>query len=143
MEGTHGLHSGWLNYLQPYAGRDLQLEDFSDVVYQMLHRAASACLAAAEHRLEPNWSTCISSPSPLKNSASRDEYTTDLSRLHKLLGSPGYFIFRAVDVVLSVTPAFEKFKDLDKHSPVTSKSVREALCREVLFNFGSPVANTI
>ena len=135
--------NGWLSYLQPYAGRDLQLEDFSDVVYQTLHRAASACVAAAEHGLQPELVYLHFSPSPLKNSATRDEYATDLSRLHKLLGSPGHFIFRVVDVVLSVTPAFEKIKDLDKHSPVTSKSVREALCREVLFDFGSPVANTI
>ncbi len=35
--------SGWLSLLQKQAKSQLDPDDFSDVVYQMLHRAASAC----------------------------------------------------------------------------------------------------
>jgi hypothetical protein len=35
---------GWLDLLRPHAKKDLRAEAFSGVVYQMLHRAASACI---------------------------------------------------------------------------------------------------
>jgi hypothetical protein len=42
----------WLNLIQPFAHRDLDVDDFENdkIVYQSIHRTASACSAAAGQR---------------------------------------------------------------------------------------------
>ena len=71
---------GWLRYLQPFASRALQVDDFADAVYQTVHRAASACAVATGKQLQPELVYLHFHPSPLGSTSSR-------SRRRR--GSPG------------------------------------------------------
>ncbi len=108
--------NGWLQHLQPFATRLLQTEDFTEVVYQVLHRAASACAVAVAQRRQPQLVYLHFHPSPLKSSATTHQYVTDLGVLHALLGNPVKLMFVVVEMPLHPTPAFEAIKDLDKQS---------------------------
>src|ERR1043166_5076795 len=72
---------GWLKHLNAFAVQPLQLEDVSDVVYQVLHRAASACAVATAHSCKPQLIYLHFHPSPLKSSATTDQYISDLRHL--------------------------------------------------------------
>ena len=135
--------NGWLRHLQPFATRPLKMEDCADVVYQVLHRAASACAIATARGLRPELVYLHFHPSPLKNSATTTQYVSDLAHLHALMGGPAGFAFRAVELPLEPTAAFESIKGADKHSGATSVRVAEALCHGPLFAFGAPTSKRI
>ena len=44
---------GWLKHFRPFTECDLRIEAFENVVYQTLHRAASACAVATARKLRP------------------------------------------------------------------------------------------
>jgi len=134
---------GWLQHLNRFATHSLQLEDVSDVVYQVLHRAASACAVATEHGRVPHLIYLHFHPSPLKSSATTKQYFSDLGDLHVLLGSPTDLKFAVVEVPIQPTKAFESIKDLDKSLPATSERVTEALRQGGLFIFGTPITMRI
>jgi len=134
---------GWIKHLHSFSAESLQLEDFSDVVYQMLHRAASACAVAKATNCLPELIYLHFNPSPEKNSATLNEYVSDLTHLHNILGSPKDLIFRCVELPVFPTPAFEIIKNLNKHLPITSTQVFEALCHGPLFTFGQPTIRII
>lgn len=135
--------NGWLEHLNQFAARALQLEDVSDVVYQVLHRAASACAVATEHGRVPHLVYLHFHPSPVKNSATTGQYISDLRHLHTLLGSPTNVKFAVVEMPIQSTRAFESIKDLDKTSPATSAQVTKALRQGALFTFGTPTTTRI
>lgn len=135
--------NGWLRHLQSFAAHRLQLEDFTDVVYQVLHRAASACAVATAPRRLVQLVYLHFHPSPLKTSATTAQYVSDLGRLHTMLGSPAEITFVVVEMPLRSTPAFEAIKDLDKRDPATSVRVLEALRRGPLFIFDTPTIKRI
>ncbi len=135
--------NGWLQHLQRFATRHLDIEDFADVVYQVLHRAASACAVATEQQSQPQLIYLHFHPSPLGNSATTDRYLSDVTNLHSLLGNPDGLTFAVVELPLHPTPAFEAIKDLDKRLPSTSARVSEALCRGALFTFNTPTIKRV
>ncbi len=135
--------NGWLEHLNRLAARALQLEDVSDVVYQVLHRAASACAIATENDCVPHLIYLHFHPSPLKNSATTGQYISDLGQLHALLGGPTNVKFTVVEMPIQATSAFESIKDLDKSSPATSAQVTKALRQGALFTFGTPTTTRI
>ena len=135
--------NGWLARLQPFAKRDLKIEDTLDVVYQVLHRAASACSIATERKLQPELVYLHFHPSPLPSSATTAQYIADLRHLHALMGNPGSVKFTVVELPLEPTAEFEKIKGLDKHLPSTAEQVTAALCSGPLFTFGAPSATRI
>lgn len=135
--------NGWLAHLNQFAEQPLQLKDVSDVVYQVLHRAASACAVATARDCEPHLIYLHFHPSPSKNSATTSQYKSDLGDLHSLLGNPANLKFAVVEMPLEATPAFDLIKDLDKHSPATSVKVAKALGQGPLFNFGTPTTTPI
>ena len=135
--------NGWLRHLQPFAAHPLRIEAFGDVVYQVLHRAASACAVATAKRLRPEMVNLHFHPFQLENSTTTAQYVSDLTHLHILLGSPAGLVFRVVELPLEPTAAFESIKGADKHSPATSARVVEALCQGPLFTFGAPTTKQI
>ena len=135
--------NGWLEHLHPFAARPLQVADVTDVVYQVLHRAASACAVATAHSCAPHLIYLHFHPSPLKSSATTGQYISDLGRLHALLGNPATVRFAVVEIPLRPTRAFELIKDLDKRSRATSAQVSEALRHGPLFTFGTPTTTPI
>ena len=42
---------GWIEYLQPYSNNQLNMNHMDNVVYQLIHRAASACARGKAPRL--------------------------------------------------------------------------------------------
>lgn len=135
--------NGWLQHLNRFAAKPLQAKDVSDVVYQVLHRAASACAVATAHSCLPYLIYLHFHPSPLRNSATTDQYISDLCRLHALLGSPPNVKFAVVEMPIQLTTAFELIKDLNKRSRATSVKVSEALRHGPLFTFGTPTTTRI
>ena len=135
--------NGWLAHLNQFAEHPLQLKDVSDVVYQVLHRAASACAVASARGYEPHLIYLHFHPSPSKNSATTKQYISDLGHLYSLLGAPRNVKFVVVEMPIHPTITFESIKDLDKRSPATSARVTEALRDGPLFTFGTPTTTRI
>ncbi|MDA9934378.1 hypothetical protein N9B88_01295 [Rubripirellula sp.] len=126
---------GWLQLLQRAAENQLDPGQFSEVINQMIHRAASAC-GAAEC---PSLAYLVFRPSMF-------EYTTDtrlirdeLAHLWRLLGRPKDFPFFLVEVEMKYTKAFERIAKLPKKSQETTLRVKDALASPArLFHFESP-----
>ncbi len=124
--------AGWLSLLQEHAMRELRIEDFSGAVYQMVHRAASACATGKMPRL----AYLIFKPSPDPKTAPVPKLRDDLTHLWNLLGNPKGFPFYVVEVPLSPTDAFAAIKSLPKGHKETASQVKAALLgSDRLFNF--------
>lgn len=123
--------TGWLGLLQKHSQRPLNIGDFSDVVYQMVHRAASACEAGGN----PQLAYLVFKPSPDVRTADMQTIHDDLTHLWSLLGNPKGFPFYLVEVHLSPTAAFDAIASLPKGNEATDEAVRGALCKEPLFDF--------
>lgn len=125
--------TGWLDLLQKHAQHTLHLADFSDAVYQMVHRAASACSAGRD----PRMAYIVFEPSPDPKTESMQTIRDDLTHLWNLLGNPKGFPFYLVEVQLSPTDEFDAIAPLPKGHNETARQVSAALLRSArLFNFG-------
>jgi hypothetical protein len=129
-QNRRDVMKGWLSLLQLYANKKLCLDEFSSAVYQMVHRAASACHAG---RL-PTLVYLQFCPLP-DGCALESRVMDDLRYLHSLLGTPAGFPFWLVNVEAKPNPAFERIRKLPKGSPKTADAVRAALFGEPLFEF--------
>jgi hypothetical protein len=134
---------GWLLHLQRFAERPLSLDDFADVVYQVLHRAASACSVATANGCQPQLVYLHFHSSEEEGGATSEQYVSDLRHLHSLLGNPRNLKFTVVDMPIVPTPAFEAIAHLDRHSRATGERVAAALCAGPLFTFGVPSTTII
>jgi hypothetical protein len=137
-EGSQMFVSGWLELLQPYSTKPLLLGDFADCVYQIVHRAASACAMGRAPILAYLHFTATGT-----GGASSEQYLSDLARVHALLGSPQDFPFYLVDLPLQPTRAFDAIKYLKKGVPKTGQAVKAALLASELFEFGKPQVHRI
>jgi len=123
--------AGWLDLIQPHVGRPLHAADFGAVVYQMLHRAASAC----EHaEVTPRLAYVVFDPPPgrIKTHA---PYADDLRQLASLIAPAPGFSMHLVRIGLTPTPAFEALRHLPKGASATIEAVREAVVAGGLFAF--------
>lgn len=134
---------GWLGHLNSFAAHHLDVDDVADVVYQVIHRAASACAIAIARSCNPHLVYLHFHPSPRNASATTAQYAADLQHLHDLLGRPPEVRFSVVEMPLHFTDAFESIRNLDKRDKATSAHVRQALCRGPLFTFGTPTVKLI
>ncbi len=129
---------GWLDYMQPHASRALHVDEFADAVYQTVHRAASACAVATANRLRPELVYLHFHPSPLRSTASTDQYVTDLRHHRSLLGPAPQLGFTVVEMSLAPTAAFQAIQGLNKRVRETANKVSAALCSGPLFEFQAP-----
>jgi len=136
QQGTNLLNrqavmSGWVDLLKPYSNRLLTLENMSKAVYQMVHRAASACAVGRKPKLIYLQFT------PLPNGAPVDtqHLNNDLRTLHDLLGSPANFPFYLVEMEVKPTTAYQTIANLPKKSVETAAQIMAALNGEPLFKF--------
>jgi hypothetical protein len=136
-EGTNpsnrlDVFSGWLSLLQQHAQFTLNTENFSDAVYQMVHRAASACAVAAD----PRMAYVVFKPSLDPKTADISTLHDDLKHLWNLLGNPKSFPFYLIEVKLFPTAAFGAIASLAKGNESTAQQVSVALLgRDRLFSF--------
>ncbi len=114
---------GWLSLLKRPAGRELDRRDFLDVVYQMIHRAASVASVSDLPRL----AYFVFKPSPDQRSASTLEVKSQLGKLWRKLGCPSQFPFYVVEIEIEPTSAFEPLRHLPKGESSTSDAVISAL----------------
>ena len=128
--------NGWLGLLDRYATHmPLKLDDFSDAIYQMVHRAASACSTGSKPRL----AYMVFEAPANAQTASVSTIKADLAHLRNLLGNPDDFPFYLIEVPLSFTAAFSRVIGLPKGSTATASQICADLFSPVqLFNFGKP-----
>lgn len=125
--------SGWLELLQPHARTTLALAQASALVYQMVHRAASACSTGLKPAL-----TYVHFETSDPRAAHAEQYVADLRALHEFMGRPADFPMTVVELPLSPTAQFREIAGLRKGLPETHEAVRRALADAPLFSFGEP-----
>ncbi|MHC1729807.1 MAG: hypothetical protein AB9866_28020 [Syntrophobacteraceae bacterium] len=130
-ENRRQVLEGWLDLLQSKATWDLRIEAFSKAVYQMVHRASSAC-CQAEH---PQLAYLQFSPLPDGQEPELEAHLADLHHLHRLLGRPPGFPFHLIEFQIRPTAAFHRMEGLPQGVPETADSVKEALHKGGLFEF--------
>ena len=129
--------AGWLDFLQQHAPYPLHSDAFSVAVYQMVHRAASACSTGCNPKLA--YLMFRSSQDP--KSADMQKIHEDLTKLWDLLGKPDTFPFYLVELPLFPTAAFKEIAPLQKankttaEKKATAEKVRTALKSNRLFDF--------
>lgn len=121
---------GWLNLLQPFAKRQLEIADMSGAVYQMVHRAASACA------VERNPKLAYLQFTPLPNGKSScGQVAADLAHLYGLMGLPENFRFHLIEMELHPTSDYTPIINLPKGAESTKASVLSALAMTTPFRF--------
>lgn len=123
----------WLARLQPLAAEPLTTVSMADVVYQMIHRAASALATG----LSPSLLYLHFHDAEIRQGATADQYKTDLGRLYRKLGRPLGFSFYVATQPIERTEVFRSIEGLSKTHSSTCIAVREALKAGPLFTFGT------
>ncbi len=127
---------GWLQLLQRVAEPTLLHAHFSQVVNQMIHRAASACLAGQQ----PQLVYLIFRPSMFDFTTNKRVIRDELAHLWRVLGRPKDFPFSIVEIDIKYTSQYEPLAKLPKNSDETAAKVKEALLSSKrLFEFGKPM----
>jgi hypothetical protein len=124
--------AGWPESIRSRVPGLAPVGDFSNAIYQMVHRAASACERSPRPQL--GYLQFKSSDVLSGNST----YWMDLCRLHELLGHPSNFRFHLIEIDVAPTLAFVAIRHLEKGSAATDLAVRDSLLGTLLFEFGSP-----
>ncbi|MGA3371372.1 MAG: hypothetical protein ABSC48_06370 [Terracidiphilus sp.] len=122
--------NGWVSLLQKHTNKVLKIDDFSKTVYQMVHRAASACTFG-----NPAMAYLQFSPLPCGSPPDNGQLKNDLKNFYDLLGCPTGFPFFLIEVEAKEKPAFGRIKGLPKGSASTAKTVKNALRDGPLFDF--------
>jgi hypothetical protein len=121
---------GWLDLLEGFYPGKLRQEDFEGVVYQTVHRAASACAVAGQHSSdgEPEMAYLLFNLATDPGRTARTESCRDdLADFHALLGSPARLSFSVIELTMEPTAAFIALAPLEKGRPETGQVVRRAL----------------
>lgn len=122
---------GWRSLLKKHVQTSFDVAKFNDVVYQMLHRAASATATGSKPRL----AYFLFTPSPNRRTAKPKQIRNQLALLWECLGKPKDFPFCMVEITICPLEAYKHLKNLPKANG-TSESVRAALlASEPLFQF--------
>ncbi len=128
-ENKLGVIDHWLAMIGEQIGKSLSRDDFHEVVYQMVHRAASACYSKAD-RVVLIYQCFGASGSDYKG------YISDLRRLHRLLGHPESFSFFLHRCTLEPTEHFDSVRDsINTGSVEPAVTIRKALLDGELFRF--------
>lgn len=127
------VFNGWLSLIQKHASKTLDIGAFKDAVYQMVHRAASACATGSKPGLA--YLAFKYSP-PAPKAATSQQIHDDLKHLKDLLGNPAGFPFYLIEVYITPTDAFKAIELLSKGQDTTVLKVQDALSGDKpLFSF--------
>lgn len=122
---------GWLSLIQRFTDRALEPDAFRNAIYQMVHRAASAC----ESALFPTLAYIQFSPLPDLSSPKTDALFDALSHLHELLGPKSRLSIKLIEVQIKPTSAYEPLRPLNKRDPKSGTVVLSSLRSSALFEF--------
>lgn len=131
---------GWIDLLRPRTKKALRAAEFSGTVYQMVHRAASACAGCWESRPSLAY-VQFSLPQFARTRPSWIK--RDLADFRELLGLTSQFPFYFIEIEIEPTVHFRSIESLRKGVPETGVAVREALRGAPLFEFGEIYAHQI
>ncbi|EIC22872.1 DUF6946 family protein [Thiorhodovibrio frisius] len=127
---------GWLDQIESHAAGTIATDDCGELIYQMVHRAASAVSASGPGG-HPAMAYLVFHDG---DAGHLDDCRSDLCRLRSAIGKVEGFPFFLVFVPLHETDAFCKVKDLKKGDAETGRAVRQSLAQGSLplFRFGKP-----
>jgi len=122
----------WLRILQPIAYESLTTASVAGVVYQMIHRAASAIATG----LSPSLLYLHFDDKETQLGATSEIYKADLARLYQKLGRPSGFRFYVATQPIQRTAVFRTIEGLNRTLSSTCSAVREAIKAGPLFIYG-------
>lgn len=123
----------WLSRLQPLAYEPLTTAGMANVVYQMIHRAASALATG----LSPSLLYLHFEEAGVQYGANAETYKSDLADLYKKLGRPSGFRFYVALQPIQRTAAFRTIEGLSRTQSSTRAAVYEAIKTGPLFIYGA------
>jgi hypothetical protein len=123
----------WLAILQPLAYESLTTAGMAGVVYQMIHRAASAVATG----LSPSLLYLHFDDPETKLGASSGIYKADLARLYQKLGRPAGFRFYVATQPIQRTAVFRTIEGLNRTLSSTCSAVCAAIKTGPLFMYGA------
>lgn len=147
-ENRREVLRGWLDVIAGRTGFGIRLEGCGDLVYQMVHRAASAVFASgAGGRAAMAYVIFKTEGEGAQRGAALpvEECRNDLRRLRAIAGSSESLPLFLVTVPVRPTPAFVAVANLRKGCPNTGESIRSALSEagSPLFAYGTPMIEPI
>jgi hypothetical protein len=122
----------WLAILQPLAYESLTTAGMAGVVYQMIHRAASAVATG----LSPSLVYLHFDDTENQLGASSGIYKAALTRLYQKLGRPSSFRFYVATQPIQRTAVFRTIEGLSRTLSSTGSAVCEAIKAGPLFIYG-------
>jgi hypothetical protein len=122
----------WLAILQPLAYESLTTAGMAGVVYQMIHRAASAVATG----LSPSLVYLHFDDTENQLGASSGIYKADLARLYQKLGRPSGFRFYVAAQPIQRTAVFRTIEGLSRTLSSTCSAVCQAIKAGPLFIYG-------
>jgi hypothetical protein len=122
----------WLAIFQPLADESLTTAGMSDVVYQMIHRAASAIATG----LSPSLLYLHFDDTETQLGANSGIYKADLARLYQKLGRPSGFRFYVATQPIRRTTVFRSIEGLSRTLSSTCSAVCQAIKAGPLFIYG-------
>jgi hypothetical protein len=131
LDNRRAVMTGWLSLLESRVGRALHLQNFDNAVYQMVHRAASACAVGTPAAM----AYLQFSPLPNETQPKVAQLKSDLLYFHALLGKPAGLPFYQFVVEMEQSEAFQQISGLAKGSASTATTVQAALKNGPLFIF--------
>lgn len=143
LDNRRQVVRGWLDQIEPHAAGLLAVDDCDGLIYQMVHRAASAAAACGIDGL-PAMAYLVFHVADPKDDAKAEshlaDYRADLRRFRSVIGNAEGFPFFLASVPLELTEAFRAVVDLKKGDPATGRAIRHLLAhaRAPLFHFRKP-----
>ena len=132
-EHQEAVVRAWLAILQPLAYESLTAAGMAGVVYQMIHRAASAIATG----LVPSLLYLHFDDTETHLGASAGIYKADLARLYQKLGRPSGFLFYVATQPIQRTAVFRTIEGLSRTLLSTTPAVCEAIKAGPLFTYGA------
>jgi len=131
LENRRAVMTGWLSLLESRVGRVLQLHNFDNAVYQMVHRAASACAVSTS----PAMAYLQFSPLPNNTLPNIAQLKKDILNLQDLLGNTTALPLYLLVVEVEASAEFLQISELPRGSASTATEVKAMLRKKSLFNF--------
>lgn len=120
----------WINMISSYIGKELKLQQFEDIEYQLLHRVASACSLNKEN--------CIVVYQIFHNDKQRDCFINEIHKLISVLGNTRikfYIDTVKIDFTDEYNNLYFIIKDMTKKE--RAEIIKETIKRDNLFVFSN------
>lgn len=115
----------WLCCIERFSNRKLHVKDFDDTIYQMVHRTASACVAAEDGR-----KACVVYQCFRESDKRKSKIDDNLKHLKEIIQPLDRLRFFVLDVQIKLTNRFQEL--IKTHS---ANELRDALVAGLLFEF--------